>query len=439
MAKAGAMSKASARALVAALAEDRLDEAQRIVEGLALPLGKMTEDLRSSTPMMAAARAGSARCLAWLLEVDELGAKEVDFDGLDALMHAASAPDDGSCVRLLLDFDAKRRGSAGAAGKENGKGKSGQGVSRASGAGRGAPGDAMRERWMHERRDSYGATALDHAADNESMGPFEALLAVVDVNAQDAWGQTPLMRAINRGQTEAAKKLMPLSDLSLKMNAGETPLMVAASLCDKEMVELLLPLSDPTACAEGQSVLMRAIKGHDSGSRAEVIALLAPSADPRQRDEIGASPLGVAVCWLEDEEADALAALAKRIDPNAPDVLGMTPLMEAASKGKVRMAAALARVSDPAKTDPQGRTPFDYARDGSGGPEEAAAVAQAIAEGFAWQESQSLAAALEEGATPAGALARTGAPSIAEGGQGESKAKASAEKTSAERRGGPRL
>jgi uncharacterized protein len=434
MARAGSMSKAKAMALKDALAEDRLDEVQRIVEGLALPLDKMTEDVRSSTPMMAAARAGSARCLAWLLEVDELGAQEVDYDGLDALMHAASAPDDGACVRLLLDFDAKRRSSAGASGKGNGKGKSGQSASRASGVSRGAPGEAM-----HERRDSHGATALDHAADNEDMGPFEALLAVVDVNAQDAWGQTPLMRAINRGQTEAAKRLMPLSDLSLKMNAGETPLMVAASLCDKEMVELLLPLSDPTARAEGQSVLMRAIKGHDSGSRAEVIALLAPSADPSQRDEIGASPLGVAVCWLEDEEADALAALAKRIDPNAPDLLGMTPLMEAASKGKVRMTAALARVSDPAKTDRQGRTPFDYARDGSGGPEEAAAVAQAIEEGFAWQESQALAAALEEGATPAGALARTGAPSIAEGGQGEFKAKASAEKPSAERRGGPRL
>jgi ankyrin repeat protein len=364
-----------AQELGAALALDDLERAQAIFAKIERPVVHMTVDHRCSRPLMVAARAGSAKCVEWLLTLgnvylDELSADDYDRDGRDALMHAAAANDDGQCVRLILDFDAKRRAT------------------------QGYPARGARTLPMHARRDHDGKMALALAAARGNLGAIYALLAVGDANAQDQQGRTPLMLALREGKTEAAKALLPVSDLSVTSGEKETALMHAAAANDLAMVELLLPLSDPMALAEGgDSALLRSMKGRESPDRAKIVARLAEASDPKRRDEAGRTALAVAVRWLNDDEASVLPILAKLFGADTENHDGQTALMEAAERGSVAMVRELSRVSNHAARDMRGASALDYAEDS--GQDDPADVAQAIREGYAWQERQALAATVE--------------------------------------------
>jgi ankyrin repeat protein len=365
-----------AKELRAALVADDLALAQALFAKIERPIAHMSVDHRCSRPLMVAARAGSAKCVEWLLTLgnvylDELSADDYDRDGRDALMHAATANDDGQCARLILDFDAQRRKAWD------------------------RPALGSRKMPMHARRDHDGKGALALAASHGNLGAIDALLAVGDANAQDEQGRTPLMLALREGKVEAAKKLLPVSDLGIKSASKETALMHAATVNDLSIVELLLPLSDPLALAEGgDSALICSMKGRESPERAQVVARLAELSDPKRRDLSGRTPLAVAVHWLNDDEASVLPILAKLFGADTENHDGQTALMEAAERGSVAMVRELSRVSNPAARDMRGASALDYAEDS--GQDDPVDVAQAIREGYAWQERQALATAVEK-------------------------------------------
>jgi ankyrin repeat protein len=245
------------------------------------------------TPLMRAARAGSAECVELLLPHSHVEAR--DQGKRSALMLAAF---DGraDCVALIAKAASKDSVSA-------------EGWSALCFAAVGGDEDPLtgqlpaggNERCVEAllaaghnpaHRTKNGETPLIIAARSGRLGAARALLPVSDPEAQDDRGRTPLERAARTGEAALVRLIASRADPRRKDKEGQDALMVAAKEGQSEVVEALLGRCDPLAAdLHGRTALMAAVWIGDEKS----MRLLVPVSDLLAKDLHGESAEDIAL------------------------------------------------------------------------------------------------------------------------------------------------
>lgn len=164
--------------------------------------------------------------------------------------------------------------------------------------------------------------------------------------------------ALDEGDMAKALALADaMPDVNEKAEHGRTALHFALTyrLADAVARTLVVRGARLDVCSDGEGTPL-----HVAARRADpdtVTFLLEKGADPRARDNGGATPLHHA------SEGSVPLLVRAGADPDARDNAGATPLHRAAEYGDVDVVRALLDAgADPSLRDNEGRTPLDYAR-----------------------------------------------------------------------------
>ena len=186
-------------------------------------------------------------------------------------------------------------------------------------------------------RTASGATPLHFAAE---AGDAKAAMLLIDrgadVNAEDEAGESPLAKALVKGHVEVARVLIdagarkvPVSEYWRRRHRPDIKVVPLIHLALRDPPPE--PYWSPSPPPDPNEGVRR---------RKWLELLLANGVDPNKRDELGNTPLHVAID--KGEVAAAHLLIRYGADVNAGDVDGTTPLHLAAGDGYGTLVAALA-------------------------------------------------------------------------------------------------
>jgi len=206
-------------------------------------------------------------------------------------------------------------------------------------------------------RDQTGVTPLHTAARWSSPQVVKLLLdAKADVSAKDKAGRTPLLEAVSSGNADIVKLLIQAkADVHAKDDNGTASIHLAATYANTRVLKLLLDAGADVNAKDNRVITplhflaLRSPSGrgpYDSDEfeqtleedRQDILAiariLIEAKANVNARDNIGTTPLHMAVERNGFELAITKFLLAQGADVNARDEDGKTPLALVGSYNK---------------------------------------------------------------------------------------------------------
>lgn len=212
-------------------------------------------------------------------------------------------------------------------------------------------------------RDSFGRTALMHAAARGHIHAVHRLLKSLDLNVKDMYGYTALDHALANDNADVASAIF--RELAKSKNKSpQTPLMRAAYNGDAALVKKLLASSYGggvnVADKYGKTALMIAVEKQHSA----VIKLLlaAEEMNVNATDMDGKSALIIAASMGFVHVVKRLLAKSG-IKANQADILGKTALMHASAGGYLDVVQVQTKAEGINAKDKSGRTALIHASD----------------------------------------------------------------------------
>lgn len=323
-------SKASVKALLAAIQSNDLSEVRRLAAKGA------NGEVERIAPLNAAAKLGSVSMVEALLPYCDMNPHPEASWRPSALMDAAYS---GSleCVQAILPHD-----------------------------------DAM-------FATNTGLTALMIAAVRPSLDILNFLLPFSAPDAVDKEGRNSLMLAAARGNLDVVRALRPVSDVNLQDGVGRTALMHAfsplvhkntqASDIEKHVrcFEALIPFSNGNLRDKhGNTALMNIAAGGQSACPLDVLEILINSSDASMTNDEGDSALTLAASSNCNGYAQSLLPVS---EPNHQNASGETALIIAARRGNPGLVRLLDATTDLNLRDSRGNSAFMSCLDGQGDDE----------------------------------------------------------------------